>query len=114
MAKMGSYCKAYPIEMFRAFSGWEENSQNLRKEKKEVDGKEVEERRELSENDHFYLQENLVVTDGIFKDQNIIFDNVTDEWKQFCHEQLAFEIPVYEPIEIKHAEPVETAPANNG
>jgi hypothetical protein len=66
MAKMGSYCKAYPVEMFRAFSGWEENPQNLRKEKKEIDGKEVEERRELSENDHFYLQENLVVTDGIF------------------------------------------------
>jgi hypothetical protein len=33
---------------------------------------------------------------------------VTDDWRQFCHETLAFEIPVYEPIEIKHAEPAET------
>ena len=96
MAKMGSYCKAYPVEMFRAFSGWEENAQNLRKEKKEVDGTEVEERRELSENDHFYLQENLVVTDGIFIDENIIFDNITPEWEAYCKDELKFEVPDYE------------------
>jgi hypothetical protein len=96
MAKMGSYCKAYPVEMFRAFSGWEENLQNLRKEKKEIDGKEVEERRELSENDHFYLQENLVVTDGIFIDENIIFDNITPEWEAYCKNDLKFEVPDYE------------------
>lgn len=96
MAKMGSYCKAYPVEMFRAFSGWEENTQNLRKEKKEVDGKEVEERRELSENDHFYLQENLVVTDGIFIDENIIFDNITPEWEAYCKDELKFQVPDYE------------------
>jgi hypothetical protein len=96
MAKMGSYCKAYPVEMFRAFSGWEENHQNLRKEKKEIDGKEVEERRELSENDHFYLQENLVVTDGIFMDENIIFDNITPEWEAYCKDDLKFQVPDYE------------------
>lgn len=93
---MGSYCKAYPIEMFRAFSGWEENPQNLRKEKKEIDSKEVEERRELSENDHFYLQENLVVTDGIFMDENIIFDNITPEWEAYCKDDLKFQVPDYE------------------
>ena len=103
MAKMGSYCKAYPIEMFRAFSGWEENSQNLRKEKKEVDGKEVEERRELSENDHFYLQENLVVTDGIFIDENIIFDNITPEWEAYCKDDLKFEVPDYETARVAAA-----------
>lgn len=94
--KMGSYCKAYPVEMFRAFSGWQENTQNLRTEKKEIDGKEVEERRELSENDHFYLQENLVVTDGIFIDENIIFDNITPEWEAYCKDELKFEVPDYE------------------
>ncbi len=61
----------------------------MRKEKKEVDGKEVEVDRTLDDDSILYLQENYVVTDGIFKDQNIIFDNVTDEWKEFCHETLA-------------------------
>jgi len=109
MAEMGKYCKAYLAKQFREYTGWQENAANVRKEKKEVDGKEIEVDRTLNDDSILYLQENYVVTDGIFKDQNIIFDNVTDDWKQYCHEKLAFEIPVYEPIEIKHAEP---APAN--
>ena len=105
MAEMGKYCKAYLAKQFRAYPGWSENAANVRKEKKEVDGKEVEVDRMLDDDSILYLQENYVVTDGIFKDQNIIFDNVTDEWKQFCHRTSAFEIPVYEPIEIQRAEP---------
>jgi hypothetical protein len=38
---------------------------------------------------------------------------VTDEWKDYCHGQLAFEIPVYEPINIPKAEGSET-PAEGG
>ena len=114
MAEMGKYCKAHLAKQLREYPGWSENAANVRKEKKEVDGKEVEVDRQLDDDSILYIQENYVVTDGIFKDQNIIFDNVTDDWKQFCHETLAFEIPVYEPIEIKHAEPVEAAPAASG
>jgi hypothetical protein len=101
--EMGSYCKAYLAQQFRQFPGWTENAANVRKETKEVGGKEVEVERKLDDDSILYLQENYVVTDGIFKDENIIFDNVTDEWKQFCHETLEFEIPVYEPIEIPRA-----------
>jgi hypothetical protein len=109
--EMGKYCKAYLLKDLRAYPKWTEKGENARKEKKEVDGKEVEVDRQLDDDSILYIQENYVVTDGIFKDQNIIFDNVTDDWKQFCHEKLAFEIPVYEPIEIKRAEPAE-APAS--
>lgn len=105
MAEMGKYCKAYYAENFRKFSDWEENLENLRKEKVEKNGKEEEVvRTELKDDDILYLQENYIVTDGIFKDENIIFDKVTDEWKEFCEKDLGFEIPVYEPIEIKTAE----------
>jgi hypothetical protein len=96
MAEMGKYCKAYLAKQFREYPGWSE--------KKEVDGKEVEVDRELNDDSILYLQENYIVTDGIFKDQNIIFDNVTDEWKDYCHNTLAFEIPNYEPINIPTAE----------
>src|SRR3954453_818537 len=113
MAEMGKYCKAYLAKQFRAYPGWSENAANVRKEKKEVDGKEVEVDRALDDESILYLQENYVVTDGIFKDQNIIFDNVTDEWQQFCHQDLASETPFYDPIETQRAEPVET-PAANG
>lgn len=98
MTTMGKYCKAYSLEKLRRFSGWTEKAENARKE--EVEGKETESPRVLTDNDHLYLQENYVVTDGIFKDENIIFDKVTPEWIEYCHEVLKFEVPVYEPIEI--------------
>ncbi len=118
MAEMGKYCKAYYAKDFRAFDGWEENLDNLRPDTQEEQGKEIEvPRTELKDDDILYLQENYVVTDGIFKDENIIFDKVTDLWQEFCHKDLGFEIPVYEPIEIKPAEDApeaEPAPAGEG
>jgi hypothetical protein len=109
--EQGNYCKAYLAKQFREFPGWSENKANLRKEKQEVGGKEVEVEREIDDDSILYLQENYVVTDDIFKDEYIIFDHVTDEWKQFCHQQLGFEIPVYEPIEIPRAEEPAAPPA---
>ena len=77
MGKMGQYCKAYPLEALRQFDGWHENTDGDR-----------------ANNDHIvYLQENYVVTDGIFIDENVIFDEVTDQWKEFCQKTLDFELP---------------------
>ncbi|MBW4457212.1 MAG: hypothetical protein KME55_33620 [Nostoc indistinguendum CM1-VF10] len=101
METMGRYCKAYSLKKLREFSHWTERTENVRKEKKQVDGKEVSVDRELTDDDFLYLQENYVVTDGIFLDENIIFDNVTPEWKNFCKTTLGFEIPVYEPVEVR-------------
>src|SRR6476659_638072 len=116
MAEMGKYCKAYLAKQFREYPGCTENAANVRKEKKEVGGKEDEVERTLDDDSILYLQENYIVTDGIFKDQNIIFDNVTDEWKEFCHSTLAFEIPNYEPINIPTAEsaPADSTPEAGG
>jgi hypothetical protein len=113
MAEMGKYCKGYLAKELRQYPGWSENAANVRKEKKEVDGKEIEVDGQLTDDSVLYLQENYIVTHDIFKDQHIIFDNVTDEWKSFCHETLNFEIPVYEPIEIKAAEPAAAGSDNS-
>lgn len=99
MSEMGKYCKAYLARDFRQFPGWSENKANVRKEKKEVDGREVEVAIEITDDSILYLQENYVVTDGIFKDENVIFDRVTDEWKEFCTTQLNFVIPQFEPLD---------------
>src|SRR5262245_28159568 len=96
MPEMGRYCKAYVASSLRTYPGWQENLDQLRKETKFEEGKEVEiPRTQLLDDDVLYLQENYVVTDGIFKDRNIIFGNVTDDWKKFCAETLKFEIPDY-------------------
>lgn len=90
MAKIGKYCKAYPISTLRQFSGWSEKVENVRKEKKQVDGKEVEVTRQLTDADFLYLQEDFTVTDGIFMDENVIFDRTTPEWISFCKNELKF------------------------
>jgi hypothetical protein len=96
MAKKGRYCKAYPVTRFREYGNWTENTQNLRKEEREIDGKKVVVPREGTDSDFFYLQEDFVVTDDIFIDENIIFANITPEWIDFCKNTLNFEIPIYE------------------
>jgi hypothetical protein len=96
MEKMGAYCKAYPMDRLRAFSAWTENTQNTRKEKQQIDGAEVDVPRVLTEDDFLYLQEDYTVTDGIFLEQNVIFDNVTPEWMDFCKNVLKFEISDYQ------------------
>lgn len=101
MATMGKYCKAYLLKDLRAFGGWTVKSENAQKEKLQVDGKEIEITRELPDDDVVYLQENYIVTNGIFKDENIIFDNVTTEWIDYCQQTLHFEIPEYEPVLVE-------------
>lgn len=92
MATMGSYCKAYPIENFRAFEKWSEKPVEKPTEKQEA-AEDTATAETSEENRYLFLQENLVVTDGIFLDENIVYDNVTPEWETFCREQLHFEVP---------------------
>ena len=98
-----NYCAAYEARNFRKFPGWTENAANVRREKQEVGGKEVEVERRLDDDSILYLHESYVVTDDVYNDENVIFDHVTDEWKRFCHETLGFAVPADEPTEIPGA-----------
>jgi hypothetical protein len=91
MQKMGTYCKAYPIDRFRAYPHWKENDQNTRTETQVVDGKETQVVRKLTDDDFLYLQENYHVTDGIFIDENVIFDDVSESWVEYCKTVLEFD-----------------------
>ena len=96
MAEMGRYCKAYLANAFREFPNWKPDEGNLRVDKEIEDGQEVEKKRSgLQEDDVLYLQENFVVTDGVFKDENIVYDDTSEEWRAFCTSVLGFEIPDY-------------------
>jgi hypothetical protein len=97
MAEMGKYCKAYLLKDLRRFSGWTEKSENAHRGKKE-EGQEVEAIKEFTDDTLVYVQENYVITDGIFKDENILFEDITPEWIEYCQQSLKFEIPEYEPI----------------
>ncbi len=93
---MSKYCKAYHLGDMRKYRKWKENTQNARKEKLEIDGKEVEEPRTLTDESIVYLQENYVVTDDVYKEENILFDDVTPKWEKYCITKLEFEVPDYD------------------
>lgn len=89
MSTIGKYCKSYPLSRLRQFSGWKEKAENARKVRKDVDGDIVEIPRQLTDNDYVYLHGDFTVTDGIFIDENILFDDITPEWQEFCDHLLA-------------------------
>ena len=93
MSIIGKYCKSYKLSQLRQFPGWTEKAENARKIRKEVDGEIVEATRELTDDDYVYLHENFTVTDGIFIDENIIFNDVTPEWIEFCRDVLRQDSP---------------------
>ena len=96
MKRMGMYCKAYTLSQLRQFAGWSENPQTLETKPASADGDEITEKN-LSDEDLVYLQENYVVTQDIFIDEDVIFANVTPEWQDFCRGMLMFE-PVQESL----------------
>ena len=91
MKKMGLYCKAYHLGSLRAYPAWSEKAENARKT--DADGDDLSHPRVLSDDSIVYLQENFVVTDDIFNEENILFDAVTPEWINYCKQVLGYAIP---------------------
>jgi hypothetical protein len=87
MEQFSLYCKAYSVADLRRFPEWRENPGSLRAEPDEAGP------RTLTDEDFLFLHEDLVITDGVFRDEHIVFDAVTDNWIRFCKEDLQFAIP---------------------
>jgi hypothetical protein len=88
------YCKAYYLKDLRQFLGFPGNSLENGQEKHSSDGDSAGIHDKAMPDDEIaYLHEDFTVTKSIWRDENIIFDQVTSEWKAFCIDALKFEIP---------------------
>jgi hypothetical protein len=97
MAVMAMYCKAYPLARLREYRGWTEHPGSLAvRQDATADTGDTGETAPSGEPDYVFLQENLTVTNGVFVDENVVFDAVTPEWETFCRTTLEFEVPPYE------------------
>lgn len=90
---MSKFCKAYSLARLRQYKSWTENTGNARKIRIVNNGHSSDVPRPLAEKDILFLHDSFIVTDGIFSEQNIIFDQVSQEWIEFCAEQLEFNMP---------------------
>lgn len=77
---MRAYCKAYHLKDLRQFRLWKE--------------KRDENEPELSDDAIVYLWDDFtVVRSPVIPDKGLLFDDVTQEWQNFCKETLQFVIP---------------------
>jgi len=81
------YCKAYHMSDFRQFAGWSEGRINWKKSADEAEDK------QLGDDDVVFLHEDYTVTLSIWANENVLFNNVTPEWKNFCDTSLGFKVP---------------------
>jgi len=87
MSTMGRYCKAYPIQQFEQYDGWIHKARTPKTEASDDS--------DTAPPRYYFLHENYTVTSGIFLDEDIIFDDVTESWIAFCEKNLAFTVPDY-------------------
>lgn len=97
MPTMGRYCKAYALGTLRRFHGWTEAADRAHTEEREIDGAQVLMPRTLTDDSYVFLHETLVVTDGVFLDEHVLFDRLSPEWEAFCAQDLGFAPPPPEP-----------------
>ena len=79
------YCNAYHLGDLRRYSEWTENKLESESEDGEAQG--------LADADVVFLHNDYKVTKSMWADEDVIFDKVTDSWKNFCTTELQFSIP---------------------
>ncbi len=84
------YARAYLLGDLRKFSDWREEKINW----KEIDrADENGNSREFSDDDVVFVQEDFTVTQLIWPGENVIFNRITQEWIDFCTQELQFKVP---------------------
>jgi uncharacterized protein len=84
------YSRAYPLKRLREFPGWRENRINWR-EDADSDGGDSD--GELTDESIVHLHQDLTVTRSMWHDEDVIFNQVSPEWEEFCHGILQFRVP---------------------
>lgn len=98
------YCTAYHLGDLRRYSAWSENKPA--NEDKSAENGSVQ---EPADNDVVFLHQDYTVTKSMWAGEDVIFDNVTDQWKEFCVTQLQFTVPDSLDLIPQRAEAAQTA-----
>lgn len=88
------YCKAYHLSDFRQFPNWTESKINWKE--KDDDGAASKRGRDesvLSGDQVVFIHQDYTVTESMWHNENVIFNQVTPEWVEFCTTSLKFKVP---------------------
>lgn len=92
------YCTAYQLGALRRYPAWLEKSLD---ENGQSQG--------LSDDDFVFLHQDYTVTKSMWTGEDVIFDNVTEQWKEFCTTELRFVVPDSLDLIPQRAEAAQTA-----
>jgi ankyrin repeat protein len=88
------YCKAYHLSDMRQFPGWTESQINW---KESNQGGRKNSGAALEDGDSQYeiafIHDDLTVTQSMWRAENVIFNQISPEWEEFCKNILNFRVP---------------------
>lgn len=88
-SSLKNYARAYLLGDLRKFSGWREEKIN----RKSATGEENGNSQALSDTDVVFLHQDFTVTELIWPGENVVFNQTTPEWQEFCVQELQFKVP---------------------
>lgn len=86
------YCRAYYLRDLRRFGGWSENHVHGPEDGSAGDADGGAEG-SLDDETIVYVHQDFRVTRSMWHDEDVVFDQVTPEWKDFCEHMLEFAVP---------------------
>lgn len=78
------YCSAFYLKDLRRYPAWSENELNAAGS----NGKQ-----QLNDDDVVFLHEDYSVTRSIWANEDVVFNKVNEQWKDFCSSELQFAVP---------------------
>ncbi len=89
------YCRAYYLRDLRRFSGWSEDVPAAQDDPGGAGTADAagEEDSALNDSSIVYLHQDFTVTRSMWHDEDVVYQEVTPEWRSFCAKDLGFAIP---------------------
>lgn len=81
------YSKAYHLRDLRRYPDWSEERINWKNPREQAAPN------ELADEDVVFIHQDLTVTESMWHDENVIFNKVSDAWREFCSSRLGFQVP---------------------
>jgi len=85
------YCKAYYLRDLRGFGDWSESRINWKEDKDKA--KDAPSVTEFTDDSIVFIHQDFSVTESMWQNENVIFNQDTAEWRAFCTDTLSFKVP---------------------
>jgi hypothetical protein len=85
------YCKAYHLGDLRQYPGWSESRINWKKKDNGKNGESADEA--FTDDKVVFIHQDLMVTESVWHNENVIFNQADPAWGDFCANTLKFKVP---------------------